>query len=171
MHGGYGQQQQQQVMPWQRGPNPIGMAPNRGMQGGQGMQQGMQAGVPLLGATGTTLTVSVKDDMVGAIVGRGGESINEMQSFSGARIKISQKGEFVPGTQNRIVTITGTNEQCQTAQYLIQQRLIASHQQQNGGGQQQQQQQQPRMMGGQMGAQQMGGYQSQMGAQQMGSYQ
>ena len=42
---------------------------------------------------------------------------------SGARIQISKKGEFIPGTRNRKVTITGSQAATQAAQYLISQRI------------------------------------------------
>ena len=49
----------------------------------------------------TQITVAVPDALIGAIVGRAGRTITELQAYSGARIKISQRGEFVPGTTNR----------------------------------------------------------------------
>ena len=38
--------------------------------------------------------------------GRSGPA-QELMQISGANIKVSQKGEVVPGTTNRFVTITG----------------------------------------------------------------
>jgi hypothetical protein len=46
-----------------------------------------------------------------------------LQFESGARISVSQKGDFVPGTTQRRVTITGTPVAAQMAQYLITQRV------------------------------------------------
>jgi KH domain len=46
-----------------------------------------------------------------------------LQYESGARISVSQKGDFVPGTTHRRVTITGTPIAAQMAQYLITQRV------------------------------------------------
>lgn len=40
-------------------------------------------------------------------VGKGGQVIKEMIDTSGASIKVSQKGEYAPGTTNRTITITG----------------------------------------------------------------
>lgn len=56
----------------------------------------------------TTVSVGVPDNMVGAILGRGGSTINELQSVSGARITVSQRDDLMPGTENRILTISGT---------------------------------------------------------------
>eukprot|EP00244_Chara_vulgaris_P003392 TRINITY_DN1614_c0_g1_i4.p1 TRINITY_DN1614_c0_g1~~TRINITY_DN1614_c0_g1_i4.p1 ORF type:complete len:367 (-),score=24.60 TRINITY_DN1614_c0_g1_i4:484-1527(-) len=67
----------------------------------------------------TTVTVAVPDEHVGAIVGRSGKTINEIQQMSAVRIKISERGDFVQGTNNRKVTITGSAEAVQFAQYLI----------------------------------------------------
>lgn len=74
-----------------------------------------------------TLQLPVHDAMIGAILGRGGSRLNELQQISGARISISQRGEFIPGTQNRTVTITGSQQQAQNAEILIQQKLQAAH--------------------------------------------
>jgi RNA-binding protein Nova len=47
----------------------------------------------------------------------------EIQRISGANIQISKKGIFVPGTRNRIVTITGSTNAVSTAQFLIEQQV------------------------------------------------
>jgi len=52
-------------------------------------------------------TLHVSDAVVPAILGRGGQVIKEMQEQSGASIKVSQKGDYVPGTSLRIITISG----------------------------------------------------------------
>ncbi len=36
---------------------------------------------------------------------------------------MSQKGEFMPGTRNRILTITGSVATCESAQYFVSQKL------------------------------------------------
>lgn len=55
--------------------------------------------------------------------GPGGRSLVEIQQLSGANIQISKKGIFAPGTRNRIVTISGSPQSINTAQYLIEQRI------------------------------------------------
>ena len=69
------------------------------------------------------IEVEIGDNIVGAILGHGGKSLVEIQRLSGANIQISKKGIFVPGTRNRIVTITGTSNAVSTAQYLIEQQI------------------------------------------------
>lgn len=67
--------------------------------------------------------VEIAEVIVGAILGPGGRSLVEIQQISGANIQISKKGIFAPGTRNRIVTITGSPNAINTAQYLIEQRI------------------------------------------------
>uniref|UniRef100_A0A3Q3AUM2 K Homology domain-containing protein n=1 Tax=Kryptolebias marmoratus TaxID=37003 RepID=A0A3Q3AUM2_KRYMA len=69
-------------------------------------------------STGTTPTL-----WAWAILGKGGKTLVEYQELTGARIQISKKGEFIPGTRNRKVTITGSQAATQAAQYLISQRI------------------------------------------------
>lgn len=70
-----------------------------------------------------TLEITVPDDLIGAVLGKGGKTINEFMQYSGARIQVSQKGEFVPGTSNRKVVITGDFTAAQIAHFLITQRI------------------------------------------------
>ena len=83
-----------------------------------------------------TMTVQVPDQNVGSIIGQGGRAISEICKISGAVVRISRRGEFWEGTRNRIVTITGTPQSCQTAHALIQHQMNSSYHrpQQNGGG-------------------------------------
>lgn len=71
----------------------------------------------------TKQEIEIGDNIVGAILGHGGKSLVEIQRISGANIQISKKGIFVPGTRNRIVTITGSTNAVSTAQYLIEQQV------------------------------------------------
>ena len=52
-------------------------------------------------------TLHVSDSVIPGILGRGGQVIKEIQETSGASIKVSQKGDYVPGTSLRIITISG----------------------------------------------------------------
>lgn len=70
-----------------------------------------------------TLEMAVPETLVGAILGKGGKTLIEYQELTGARIQISKKGEFVPGTRSRKVIITGPPGATQAAQYLIGQRV------------------------------------------------
>lgn len=73
---------------------------------------------------GFTAQVIVPDTLIGSILGRGGRTLNDLQMHSNTRIRISQRGEYMPGTRNRIVTIRGpTAHSVSLAQFLMSQRM------------------------------------------------
>ncbi|XP_052806882.1 poly(rC)-binding protein 3-like isoform X12 [Mya arenaria] len=63
-----------------------------------------------------THEMNIPNDLIGCIIGRGGQKINEIRQISGANIKISNAEDGIP---DRKVTITGTPETIGMAQYLI----------------------------------------------------
>jgi len=67
-----------------------------------------------------TTQVTIPKDMAGAIIGPGGSRIRKIRSDSKASITID---EPVQGSNERIITITGTQRQIQTAQFLLQQSV------------------------------------------------
>jgi hypothetical protein len=66
---------------------------------------------------------SLEGPCLAASAGRAGQTINQIMQQSQSRIQISQKGEYVPGTRNRQVTVTGTTGAIDVATALIKQRL------------------------------------------------
>ncbi|RUS82261.1 hypothetical protein EGW08_009972, partial [Elysia chlorotica] len=60
--------------------------------------------------------MNIPNDLIGCIIGRGGQKINEIRQVSGATIKISNAED---GSSDRKVTITGPPECIGLAQYLI----------------------------------------------------
>ncbi|GKC15496.1 gypsy type transposase [Tanacetum coccineum] len=50
---------------------------------------------------GNSVTLGVADEHIGLVVGRGGRNIMEISQVSGARIKISEKGDFISRTSDR----------------------------------------------------------------------
>ncbi len=64
--------------------------------------------------------------LAGSIIGKGGQRIKQIRHECGASIKIDEPLE---GSEDRIITITGTQDQIQNAQYLLQNRqvLTSSH--------------------------------------------
>ena len=74
---------------------------------------GAPAGGAAAAAQGQPIEIGIEDHHVGAILGRGGSVIAELQQISGARIQLAQKGEYIPGTRTRALTITGTHAACQ----------------------------------------------------------
>jgi len=76
--------------------------------------QGMVPGQPI------TQQIFIPNDMVGAIIGKGGAKINEIRQLSGSVIKINEpQGD----SNERLVTITGTQECNQMALYMLYSRL------------------------------------------------
>ena len=70
----------------------------------------MAAGAGVGGASGAggasegsqpSHTVEVEDRFIGKLVGKGGSVLNDLKSRSGTNIKISQRGDYAPGTTNR----------------------------------------------------------------------
>merc|ERR1719150_1666714 len=85
-----------------------------------------QSAVPPFNAGGDdngeqeTTQVTIPKDMAGAIIGPGGSRIRGIRSDSKASITID---EPVQGSNERIITITGSQRQIQTAQFLLQQSV------------------------------------------------
>ncbi|KAI1330277.1 hypothetical protein F5Y16DRAFT_408741 [Xylariaceae sp. FL0255] len=89
------------------GPQHHGGPPAQPMQGGM-------AGAPL------TQQIFIPNDMVGAIIGKGGQKINEIRQLSGSVIKINEPQD---NSNERLVTITGTEECNRMALYMLYSRL------------------------------------------------
>ncbi|KAM8711347.1 hypothetical protein ACLKA7_000483 [Drosophila subpalustris] len=64
--------------------------------------------------------VTIPKDLAGAIIGKGGGRIRRIRNESSAYITID---EPLPGSNDRIITISGTPKQIQMAQYLLQQSV------------------------------------------------
>ena len=93
----------------------IGHAPNPSHAGPPAQPiQGMVPGQPL------TQQIFIPNDMVGAIIGKGGAKINEIRQLSGSVIKINEPQD---NSNERLVTITGTAECNQMALYMLYSRL------------------------------------------------
>ncbi|KAI2796219.1 Poly(rC)-binding protein 3 [Blomia tropicalis] len=63
-----------------------------------------------------TTEMTIPNDVIGSIIGKGGAKINEIRQLSGATIKINNCEE---GTKDRVVIVSGTPEAINLAQYLI----------------------------------------------------
>ncbi|KAK2703490.1 poly(rC)-binding protein 3-like isoform X4 [Artemia franciscana] len=87
------------------------------------------AGTQLRGVNGnnsqTSHEMTVPNELIGCIIGKGGTKIAEIRQVSGAMIRISncEDREGVTPTTERTVTITGSPESVALAQYLINTRL------------------------------------------------
>ncbi|GAA27863.2 RNA-binding protein Nova [Clonorchis sinensis] len=67
--------------------------------------------------------IAVPESIIGLLLGPQGRSIVDLQASSGTVIQVSQKGVYAPGTQNRLVTITGPQLNVQWAANVIEQRV------------------------------------------------
>ncbi|CAN6562302.1 unnamed protein product [Malus baccata var. baccata] len=70
-----------------------------------------------------SVTIGVADEHIGLVLGRGGRTITEISQGSGAKIKISDRGDFMSGTTDRKVTITGSQRAIRTAESMIMQKV------------------------------------------------
>ncbi|KAI6225814.1 hypothetical protein M3Y95_00736800 [Aphelenchoides besseyi] len=94
---------------WSTGPNSM-----YGNQGGS-------SGPVYVDSAVITTQVTIPNELAGTIIGRGGERINSIRQEASARIDI---GSAIGN--ERIITIQGTQQQIQAAQYLLQQTVRQS---------------------------------------------
>lgn len=66
----------------------------------------------------------VSNAAAGSVIGKGGATITDFQSKSGARIQLSRNHEFFPGTTDRIIMISGTINEILKAVELILAKLL-----------------------------------------------
>ncbi|KAK9886597.1 hypothetical protein WA026_017520 [Henosepilachna vigintioctopunctata] len=101
--------------------SPLNTSMNRGPPGGGILSHGppsLQNGGSLGGKNSTQVTIP--KDLAGAIIGKGGGRIRKIRQDSGAGITID---EPLLGSNDRIITITGSPNEIQMAQYLLQQSV------------------------------------------------
>ncbi|GKU91633.1 hypothetical protein SLEP1_g5479 [Rubroshorea leprosula] len=73
----------------------------------------------------TYIRFLVTNAAAGSVIGKGGSTITEFQSKSGARIQLSRNHEFFPGTSDRIIMISGTIDDVLKALDLILVKLLS----------------------------------------------
>ena len=66
----------------------------------------------------------VSNAEAGSVIGKGGSTISDFQSQSGARIQLSRNHEFFPGTSDRIIMVSGTIDETLKAVDLILAKLL-----------------------------------------------
>lgn len=132
MHGGQPSQPQVPQPALHYGASPrqayTGAGPHQpGSYGGGAPQQPQAHGAPSATPVGgvvpgqpLTQQIYIPNDMVGAIIGKGGAKINEIRHLSGSVIKINEPQD---NSNERLVTITGTQECNQMALYMLYSRL------------------------------------------------
>lgn len=105
----------------------MGSMPNMGNMGNMGNLGNMGNGnMGNFGAQNTSMDnktstqVTIPKDLAGAIIGKGGGRIRRIRNESNAFIQID---EALPGSTDRIITITGSQKEIQAAQYMLQQSV------------------------------------------------
>ncbi|XP_039023409.1 protein BTR1-like [Hibiscus syriacus] len=73
-----------------------------------------------------SIAVGVSDGHIGLVLGRSGRNIMEISQVSVTRIKISDRGDFMSGTTDRKVTITGSQIAVRQAESMIMQQKVAN---------------------------------------------
>lgn len=96
------------------------MGPNNGGGNFGGNNAGGGGGGGGGGDDKNTTQVTIPKDLAGAIIGKAGGRIRRIRMESNAFITID---EPLPGSTDRIITITGSPKQIQMAQYLLQQSV------------------------------------------------
>lgn len=74
-------------------------------------------------ANNQTHEMTVPNELIGCIIGKGGTKIAEIRQISGAMIRISNCEEREGGATDRTITITGNPDAVSLAQYLISMRI------------------------------------------------
>jgi len=83
------------------------------------------------GGARITDTMRVPIDAVGMIIGKGGETIKEMQNSTGCRINVSS--QFNPNDQEREISLAGSRDAIARARQAIDEKVEASLNKSRGG--------------------------------------
>ena len=86
------------------------------------MVDGVNLMVP--GATVSTYEIAIPEMMVSSVAGTDNKLLTDLMQTTGARVQLSGKGEFIPGTYNRKLTITGPILSVQSAHMIVLQKLL-----------------------------------------------
>lgn len=83
---------------------------------------------------GLSFQLKMPNNMVGFVIGKGGENIQRMQAQTGGRIQIPKESEMKPGETHRTITLTGTPDAIADLRRKIDEIIAARLAQQSGGG-------------------------------------
>lgn len=86
------------------------------------MIDGVNLTVP--GATLATFEIAIPEVMINSVLGVGASLVSELMQTTNTRIQLSGKGDYIPGTYNRKLTITGPILSVQSAHLMIMQNII-----------------------------------------------
>lgn len=80
------------------------------------------------------ISIQVPEGVIGAVIGKSGRYVSEVMKQTGARVQISQKGDFVPGTSDRKIAILGAVGAVHSAHIMLLQRVHSAQEGVNGNG-------------------------------------
>ena len=86
------------------------------------MVDGVNLMVP--GATLCTFEIAIPEIMISCVIGHGGKLLSDLMQSTGTRIQVSGKGEYIPGTYNRKLTIIGPILSVQAAHMIVLQKIL-----------------------------------------------
>ena len=86
------------------------------------MIDGVNLTIP--GSTLSTFEVAIPEVMVNSVLGTGLKLITDVMQSTGTRLQLSGKGDYIPGTYNRKLTITGPILSVQAAHLIVMQNII-----------------------------------------------
>ncbi|KAL6867373.1 hypothetical protein ACP4OV_015397 [Aristida adscensionis] len=66
-----------------------------------------------------TIEIGIANEQIPSVIGPAGRTIRTLSEASGAIIEVSDEGDFIPGTHDRKVKITGTQEATRRAKDII----------------------------------------------------
>ncbi|KAJ7551004.1 hypothetical protein O6H91_07G129300 [Diphasiastrum complanatum] len=89
-------------------------------------RSGRPGGGLVANVSGTTLEILIPSSAVGSVIGKGGSNISHIREISGAKVKLH---DGKPGATERTIEISGTPEQTQAAQSLLEAFLLSDQSQ------------------------------------------
>ncbi|KAL8346351.1 hypothetical protein RB598_000315 [Gaeumannomyces tritici] len=107
-----------------------GGPPHGAPRGHRGDQGGMGGGMG--GGDRINDSIYVPSDAVGMIIGKGGETIREMQSSTGCKINVSQSSG--PNETEREIGLVGSRDSIERAKRAIEDKVETVRQKNSGGG-------------------------------------
>merc|ERR1712179_330353 len=100
--------------PYGMSPGPYGMPPGPGGPGGFGAP-------PPMGGGSKTQKIVIPTVCAGTVIGKGGSIIRDIKAVSGTNISVAAPDPN--NSEDRVVTITGSEQGIQTAIFQIRQRV------------------------------------------------
>ncbi|KAL5108215.1 hypothetical protein TcWFU_009738 [Taenia crassiceps] len=86
-------------------------------------ESGCSSKRPNCGASTVHLKVLIPSIAAGAVIGKDGEAIERIQKESGAKVKMSKRNDFYPGTLERVCLIVGTLEAVTSTHSFVMERI------------------------------------------------